>query len=58
MESPLSLYFRLGLPVPFATSEERQECFKKMDENGDGSVSFDEWLKFSVDEIISKIASM
>jgi len=58
IEAATSTQKRLGLPVPFATSEERQECFKKMDENGDGSVSFDEWLKFSVDEIINKIASM
>ena len=26
-----------------------------MDENGDGSVSFDEWLRFSLAEIISKV---
>jgi hypothetical protein len=47
---------RLGLPFPFATHEERQEAFKRMDENGDESVSFDEWLNFSVSEIISKVA--
>lgn len=47
---------RLGLPFPFATHEERQEAFKRMDENGDEAVSFDEWLNFSVSEIISKVA--
>ena len=26
-----------------------------MDQNGDGSVSFDEWLSFSLAEIISKV---
>lgn len=58
IEAATSAQKRLGLPAPFGTSEERQECFQKMDENGDGSVSFDEWLNFSVNEIISKIASL
>merc|ERR1711915_319190 len=47
---------RLGLPVPFSTAEERAATFKAMDENGDGSISFDEWLAFSNKEIISKVA--
>jgi len=47
---------RLGLPVQFATAEERADTFKKMDENGDESISFDEWLVFSNKEIISKVA--
>ena len=48
--------FRLGLPVPFSTSEERAATFKAMDENGDESISFDEWLAFCNREIISKVA--
>ena len=49
-------FSRLGLPVPFSTSEERAATFKSMDENGDEAISFDEWLAFSNKEIISKIA--
>merc|ERR1712243_178531 len=47
---------RLGLPVPFSSPEERAATFKAMDENGDESISFDEWLAFSNREIISKVA--
>ena len=50
------LYLRLGLAAPFATSEERAATFQKMDDNGDGSISFDEWLAFSNKEIISQVA--
>merc|ERR1712200_11023 len=32
--------------------------FKKMDENGDGSISFDEWLAFSLEHIIAKVAAL
>merc|ERR1711915_536406 len=46
---------RLGLPTPFSTSEERKEMFAKMDENGDGSISFDEWLNFSLTQIFSQV---
>jgi len=42
---------RLGLPAPFASAEERKQMFAKMDENNDGSISFDEWLGFSLTEI-------
>jgi len=49
---------RLGLAVPFASNEERSEMFKKMDDNGDGSISFDEWLLFSLENIIAKVASL
>ena len=48
--------FRLGLPVPFATAEERTSTFQKMDDNGDEAISFNEWLAFSNSEIISKVA--
>ena len=37
---------RLGLPAPFQLAEEREKTFAKMDENGDGSIAFDEWLAF------------
>jgi Ca2+-binding EF-hand superfamily protein len=49
---------RLGLAVPFASNEERTEMFKKMDDNGDGAISFDEWLAFSLEQIIAKVASL
>ena len=47
---------RFGMSVPFQSDAERADMFKKMDENGDGSISFDEWLSFSLAEIISKVA--
>merc|ERR1712107_285141 len=34
---------RFGMDVPYKTDDERTAMFKKMDENGDGSISFDEW---------------
>ena len=37
---------RLGLPAPFQTNDDRDAAFKRMDENGDGGISFDEWLAF------------
>ena len=37
---------RLGLPAPFQLAEEREKTFAKMDENGDGSIAFNEWLAF------------
>lgn len=46
---------RFGMSVPFQSDAERADMFKKMDENGDGSISFDEWLSFSLAEIISKV---
>jgi hypothetical protein len=47
---------RFGMAVPFQGDAERAAMFQKMDENGDGSISFDEWLSFSVAEIISKVS--
>jgi len=47
---------RFGMDVPYKTDDERTAMFQKMDENGDGSISFDEWLGFSLTEIISKVA--
>jgi len=47
---------RLGLPVPFATTEERAATFQKMDDNGDEAISFNEWLAFSNSEIFSQVA--
>jgi hypothetical protein len=46
---------RFGMAVPFQGDAERAEMFQKMDENGDGSISFDEWLSFSLAEIIAKV---
>jgi len=47
---------RFGMDVPYKTDEERSAMFKQMDENGDGSISFDEWLDFSLKQIIAKVA--
>merc|ERR1712223_2283547 len=49
---------RLGLPAPFQTQEERDACFKAMDENGDGAISYDEWLSFFLKDIISPVAAL
>merc|ERR1712192_221986 len=49
---------RLGLPAPFQTGEERDACFKAMDENGDGAISYDEWLSFFLKDIISPVAAL
>merc|ERR1712112_598496 len=49
---------RLGLPTPFSSKEERAAAFKEMDENGDESISFDEWQDFSQKKIFSLIASL
>ena len=46
---------RAGLPDPFPTQEERTAVFRQIDQNGDGSVSADEWLGFCGKEIIGKI---
>merc|ERR1712020_796791 len=51
-------YKRTGLPAPYQTAEERDACFAKMDENGDGAISFDEWLSFFLKEIIAPVAAL
>jgi len=48
---------RLGLPSPYQTAEEQAGLFKKMDENGDGSISYDEWLSYFIQEIIGPVAA-
>jgi len=48
---------RLGLPAPFQSAEERADAFKRMDENGDASIAYDEWLAFFLKEIISPVAA-
>merc|ERR1711963_939224 len=49
---------RLGLPAPFQLAEEREKTFAKMDENGDGSIAFNEWLAFFLQEIIAPVAAL
>merc|ERR1712165_586297 len=49
---------RLGLPAPFQTQGDRDALFSKMDENGDGSISFDEWLSMFMKEIIAPVAAL
>merc|ERR1712110_1267765 len=34
------------------------KCFKAMDENGDGAISYDEWLGFFLKDIISPVAAL
>jgi len=46
---------RLGVSLPSLTGEERKSMFTAMDANGDGAISFDEWLSFSLTNIIAKI---
>jgi len=46
---------RLGVSLPSLTKEERKSMFTAMDANGDGAISFDEWLSFSMTNIIAKI---
>jgi len=48
----------LGLPAPFQLAEEREKTFAKMDENGDGSIAFNEWLAFFTQEIIAPVAAL
>jgi len=48
---------RLGLPAPYQSAEEQAGLFKKMDENGDGSISYDEWLSCFIQEIIGPVAA-
>ena len=45
---------RLGLPAPFQLAEEREKTFAKMDENGDGSIAFNEWLAFFLQVVEKK----
>jgi len=49
---------RLGLPAPYQTSADRDALFAKMDENGDGAISFDEWLACFMKEIIAPVAAL
>lgn len=49
---------RLGLPAPFQTQEEREGCFKRIDENGDGGISYDEWLSCLIQDIISPVGAL
>lgn len=49
---------RLGLPAPFGTSDERNQAFKAMDENGDGHISFDEWQDWSHKNLIAPVAAL
>ena len=46
---------RLGLPAPFQLAEEREKTFAKMDENGDGSIAFDEWLSFFLKVVYQRV---
>jgi len=46
---------KLGLALPALGEEDMNSMFAAMDENGDGAISFDEWLGFSMKTIISTI---
>merc|ERR1711915_157452 len=46
---------RLGVSLPSLTADERKSMFTAMDANGDGAISFDEWLSFSMTNIIAKV---
>jgi len=49
---------KLGLPAPYGTQQEQESCFKAMDVNGDGSISFNEWLSFYMTDILAKVAAL
>jgi len=49
---------KLGLPASYQTQVERNSCFKAMDTNGDGSISFNEWLSFYMTDILAKTAAL
>ena len=46
---------RLGLSLPALGDEDRKNMFAAMDENGDGAISFNEWLDFSMKTIVAQI---
>jgi len=46
---------RLGLGLPPLGSDDLKAMFAAMDANGDGAISFDEWLSFSLKTIIGQI---
>ena len=46
---------RLGLNLPALGEEDRKNMFAAMDENGDGAISFNEWLDFSMKTIVAQI---
>merc|ERR1712203_422374 len=46
---------KLGLSLPALGEEDRKNMFAAMDENGDGAISFNEWLDFSMKTIIAQI---
>jgi len=46
---------KLGLSLPALGDEDRKNMFAAMDENGDGAISFNEWLDFSMKTIIAQI---
>jgi len=48
---------RLSLWVAYPSPEDKAAAFAAVDENGDGSVSFDEWLNFANQEILAKVAA-
>jgi len=49
---------RLGLPAPYQTAGDRDTCFRNMDENGDGAISFNEWLGFYTKDVLAKVAAL
>lgn len=46
---------RLGLGLPPLGQQDKKAMFAAMDANGDGAISFDEWLGFSLKTIIGQI---
>jgi Ca2+-binding EF-hand superfamily protein len=46
---------KLGLSLPALGDEDRKNMFAAMDENGDGAISFNEWLDFSMKTIVAQI---
>ena len=43
--------------MAYPNPEDKAAAFSAVDENGDGSVSFDEWLTFANTQIMSKVTA-
>merc|ERR1711955_51507 len=44
--------FATMLAVATSAQQKQENCFKAMDANGDGSISFNEWLSFNMTDIL------
>ena len=52
LDSTLRVTKNLGINLQFDIKESNEKVFEEIDENNDGSISFDEWLGFAIPKII------